>query len=610
MRRPNKAGLGGAAALIALAAWLPARGQNAPQSILPPGFDAPAGPAAPASPAPSRAPEPLLPSTPTAPVAAPAPPVAATPGADEAVAESNGATPADQALADLDLSGQEAVPEQALRSLDLVGGEPVYGQDAFGDGDGRYLAALMRRLQAPIASRWAEIVLRRMLLGATPSPAGEGQADWVADRASLLLRLGESNAARQLVAGVDVENFSPRLRHVAIQSALASADPAALCPLPDGPERVNGLAAWPMIRAMCATLSGDEATANATIGRAPPGDPVDHALAEKLVAAGGGGRRNVQIEWAAVDTLTDWRFGLASALGVLIPQALLDQAASWFQAWLAQAPMLSAADRIAPARVAAALGPVSNADLVDLYGRVLDESGDDADSPSARLHAAYRGDDDDARLSALHALWDAPAGGAAGERDRYAAAVLTARAATSIAPDRHHRDDIALLTEAMFAGGFDRQAARWAGVVANTDSREGDRAWAMLAVGAERPVVATDVGRVQAFAKRAGDEGRHRTAMLAAALAGLGRLDGGQAATIASAAGFDLARPSGYARALAQAVDGRAPGTVALLAAVGLQSPRWTGVVPADFYRLLSALRAVGLDGEARMIAAEAMARL
>lgn len=599
MRPRNKAALGCVAVLAAAAIWVPVQGQDAPQSILPPGFDAP-------PPSPPR--RDAAPGEQPIDVGSPTPPgVPVTPGADQPVAES-GAVPADVATLDLPTPGE--MPDEAKRSLDLVGPEPIYGQDAFADADGRYLSTLMRRLDAPIASRWAEIALRRALLGASPAPAGEGPADWVADRALLLLRLGEAGAARMLVAGVDVANFTPRLRRAAIQSALASADPAALCPLPDGPEQVNGMAAWPMIRAMCATLSGDEATANASIGRAPPGDPIDHALAERLVAVGGGGRRAVPIEWAAVDTLTDWRFGLASALGVLVPQALLDGAASQFEGWLAQAPMLRAADRIAPARAAAALGPVSNANLVDLYGRLADEGDEDTGSPAGHLRTAYRGADDDARMEALHALWDASPSGAEGERDRYAGFVLAARAATGIVPDRSRRDDIVPLIGSMFAGGFDTQAARWGRIVDPLTSAGGDRAWAMLAVGAERVPVTITPARVQAFAKRAGTDGRHRTAMLAAALAGLGRLADAQAATIAGAAGFDLGAAGGYARALDRAAQARAPGTVCLLVGVGLQSPRWTGVRPADFFRMIAALRAVGREAEARMIAAEAMTRL
>ena len=54
----------------------------------------------------------------------------------------------------------------------------------------------------------------------------------------------------------------------------------------------------------------------------------------------------------------------------------------------------------------------------------------------------------------------------------------------------------------------------------------------------------------------------------------------------------------------------REPGTVLLIAALGMQTGDWRGVSPAQFFRIVSALRRVGLDGEARMIAAEAMSRL
>jgi len=591
-----------AAGAAALAVALPAVGQDAPESLLPPGFGNPPPKTAPAQTLPGpAAPQPVGPT--------PAP----SPTADEAIGEvSPSLLPSDIGkLAAAEAEPPEEMPDAAKRSLDLVGSTPLYGTDAFGDADGRYLVTLMRRLHTPIASRWAEIMLRRALVGATPPPRGEGQADWVADRAALLLRLGEADAARMLVQGVDVDQFSPRLRRVAIESALATSDPQGLCPLPDGTEQVGGQPAWPMIRAMCATLAGDGATANATIGRGPPNDFIDHPLAERLVAAGGGGRRNIQIEWVAVDTLTDWRFGLASALGITIPQNLLDSGPVWFQAWLARAPMLSASDRIGPARVAAALGVLSSADLVDLYGRVMDEAGDeDTASPAGRLRAAYRGDDDDARLSAMHALWDAATNGEGGERDRYAASILTARAAAGITPSSDQTDDVAALVASMLSAGLDVQAARWASVAEATSGADGDRAWSILAVGAPQPVVRITAARVRKLAERAGDAGVQRSTLLIAALAGLGRLSDADAAKLAARLGVTLGQPTPYGAALRRAVSARERGTVALLVAVGMQSPKWSGVPAADFYQMISALRAVGMESEARMIAAEAVTRL
>jgi hypothetical protein len=601
-----------AAGVAGLALSLPALGQEAPESLLPPGFGSPPPRATPAAPPPAAS----APAAPVAPAAsggpAATPPVPAAPaGADAGVAVSDGALQSLDALVNAITSRGEELPSAAKRSLALVGTAPIYGTNAFGDADGRYLVTLMRRVQTPLASRWAEITLRRMLVQATPAPRDEGEADWVADRSALLLRLGEADAARMLVQGVDVANFSPRLRRVAIGTALATADPAGLCPLPDGSEQVGGQAVWPMIRAMCATLSGDEATANATIGRAPAGDPIDHGLAEKLVASGGGGRRQVSIDWTAIDTLTDWRFGIASALGVAIPQALLDAAPAWFQAWLARAPTLSAANRIAPARIAAAMGPLSSANLVDLYGAAMDESGEeDTDSPAGRLRAAYRGDDDDARLSAMHVLWDAAANGEGGERDRYAASILTARAAAAIAPSSDQSDDVASLIASMLAAGLDLQAQRWASVAEAAGGAEGDRAWAMLAVGASRPVMQVNAKRLGKLADRAGETGRHRTAMLIAGLLGLGRVAPADVTQMAQDAGLVVNPASPYARALQRAVTRRERGTVALLVAAGMQNPRWQAVPAGDFYQMIAALNGVGMTGEARMIAAEAMARL
>jgi hypothetical protein len=257
------------------------------------------------------------------------------------------------------------------------------------------------------------------------------------------------------------------------------------------------------------------------------------------------------------------------------------------------------------------LGVESSADLVDLYGRVMDEAGDeDTSSPAGRLRAAYLGDDDDARLSAMHSLWDAASNGGGGERDRYAASILTARAAAGITPSTDQKDDVAPLVASMLAAGFDIQAERWANVAEATGGADGDRAWSILAVGAPTAAVGIDAVRVSKFVDRAGAAGAQRSALLISALAGLGRLGNADAAKLSAQLGVTLGQPSPYGLALRRAVSARERGTVALLVAVGMQSPAWSGVPAADFYQMVSALRAVGMDGEARMISAEAMARL
>jgi hypothetical protein len=175
-----------AAGVAGLALSLPALGQEAPESLLPPGFGSPPPRATPAAPPPaaSAPAAPVAPAAPGGPAATP--PVPAAPaGADAGVAVSDGALQSLDALVNAITSRGEELPSAAKRSLALVGTAPIYGTNAFGDADGRYLVTLMRRVQTPLASRWAEITLRRMLVQATPAPRGEGEADWVADRSAL-----------------------------------------------------------------------------------------------------------------------------------------------------------------------------------------------------------------------------------------------------------------------------------------------------------------------------------------------------------------------------------------------------------------------------------------
>src|SRR3546814_2180582 len=89
----------------------------------------------------------------------------------------------------------------------------------------------MKATRAPVISRWASILLRRTLLSEVNTPANVNGADWAAERAWLLLRMGEADAARMLVQSVDTADFTPRMYAVAMQTYLATADPAGLCPL-------------------------------------------------------------------------------------------------------------------------------------------------------------------------------------------------------------------------------------------------------------------------------------------------------------------------------------------------------------------------------------------
>ncbi len=98
--------------------------------------------------------------------------------------------------------------------------------------------------------------------------------------------------------------------------------------------------------------------------------------------------------------------------------------------------------------------------------------------------------------------------------------------------------------------------------------------------------------------------------LLVAALAGLGRLDEGNANSIGSDLGLNFQARNAWTQALDRAAVQGERGTVVLLAAAGMQTGGWLGVPAEHLFHILSAMRQVGLDYEARMIAAEAIARL
>lgn len=573
------------AALPALAAAVQ---QDHPESLLPPGFDQPSSPApsprpTSAAPAPSGAVVQPLPGNATGPA------VEATPGAE--------ATPAP-----VDLSKYE-LPDFAKRSLDRIGvspiGNPAFPANAFGHADGRYLSALMKRLDAPIASRWMSIVLRRALQSPIDTPKNVNGADFAAERAWLLLRMGESIAARAVVQDVDTENYTPRLFRVAMQAALATGDPAAMCPMADAAADQLPDRGWKLAQAMCAGLAGkpNEAGELLSAARGAGGQgSIDNLLAEKVVGAGGRGA--VTIEWDGVDQLNAWRWGLATASGLAVPDALYRTVGPQVRYWQALAPTLPSHDRAVAAELAAAQGVFSSTGLIGLYSEI--ESEEDSSSAlvavARDLRTAYTAAQMPDRIKALTTLWTEPES----QRQRYGRLVLTARAAATIAPDPSLSANADQLVASMLTAGLDSAALKWGAIVAR-----GSDGWAMLALADRAParVSASDFGAYRSAADP------RKAQLLLAGLAGLGRLDAGDARTLAAGLKVEIGASNAWTHAIDMAARRHDSGSVALLAAVGMQSRGWGSVAPEALFHIVAGLRAVGLAPYARMIAVEAITR-
>jgi hypothetical protein len=596
-RRTKQFLIGGAALAAALA--LPAIAQDQPESILPPGFGEPATPT----------PEPVANTS--------QPSQAPRPGRE--LSEGAGVEIIDLLDAADDLLRAQPVPQveypaRARRDARYAGTlDPIdvgIGAMPWGQASGKALQMLMRRMDTPLASRWVHMALRNTLLSKARAPADIHPSDWAAERAWLLLRMGEADAARLLIASVDSDRFTPKMQQVALQAALATSDPSAMCPLEARLSKVEQRIA-PLVTAICASLSGESERAAADIesarrrGRV---SPIDLALTDKVVGAGAESARAVTVEWEPVDTLSSWRYGLATATAMMPPERLVNASSLQTQAWLARAPMFSATQRLPSARTAAALGVFSTQALTDLYAASYDATDPDtlAGTEAWQLRLAFVGRDLDARLGAMRTIW----GNAQSPLDRVAAHVLLARAARHIAPDADIQSDAPDLVASLLASGFDQEAARWGRVLGDMDDDSADRVWAMLAVGAPTAGgLGLSAARVEDFAGRDDSEGRHRTALLVAGLAGLGRIDANTAGQLNREYRLGLGGETGWTRMIDGAMRRRQAGTSILLTASALQGREFEDVEAIYLFHAVTALRRNGQEFLARMIAAEALSR-
>lgn len=589
------------AGLAALVYTIPVLGQQGPESLLPPGFNDPAPP-----PSRSTPPTPGT-ATPRPSDSSPVVPASATPSPGP----SDGATakPDDK---DDDEEDEETevrydVPPTARRSLravglftDVSGGFPA---DAFGAMDGKFLMQVVKRTNGPLASRWGTIMTRRLLASRTTTPQGVNGADWTAERGWLLLRMGDAVTARQLVQQVDPDRYTKRLFQVSMPIFLANADLSAMCPFAEAGARETQDATWRMAQPICASLAGEQGRATALLNQARGRGwmkGTDLLLGEKAVGAGVQGRRSVKIEWENVNGFSTWRHGIGQATGVEPPEAIYASAGRHVDGWVAQLPTASLVSRMRAVSGAASMGVLSNRALVDIYSIAYE----DPDAPSEvknrgeLLRTAYAGDGNAAKIAAMAGLWN----GASTPRDRQSALVLTARAAALIAPSEDHAGEADRLVASMLSAGFDEQAIRWASIV-----DEGSLGWGLLACAAPGMRGTISEGELNDFRSNDDSADYRKSKLLLAGLAGLGRVETAAITGFSETLEADVRKQSGWSRAIAAAASRGEGGTVVLLSAAALQGSGWQDIPPHHLYHIVRALKQVGLDGEARMIAAEAV---
>lgn len=610
------------AALAVSSVW--ALAQEAPESLLPPGFDRPAPKAAPPrNPAPAAAPAPAAGGGSTG--GASRPVVQAVPAGDEprasaadarlpegvklpSIEELEKMTP-DEFDRAMGLTPKFDMPAGARRSMERVGilaeGEGGLPALSLGRQNASLVKAALAGNKGVLVSRWGHILLRRALASRLAAPAGMNPADFAALRAALLVRMGEGEAARSLVQDVDGNNYTPDLTQAAFDAYVATADITGLCPIMalQGFNRTEPQ--WEQSRAICNAFRGSGEQALAQLDKYLGGDKhadIDVLLAQKYAGAATKARRAVTIEWDDVAEMTPWRYALTIAVGLKPPASLMKNAAPRFDYTAATAPMLGLTDRAAAADRAAGVGILSSVSMVDLYSQIYA----DEDSPaewatrSSDLRDAYVAADAAARMAAIRKLWD----GVSEPDQRYSRQVLTAFAAARMPAGSDMAADAPELITSMLTAGLDRNALRWAPHVDN-----GSLAWALLVLAAPDRSSPVPLDALEKFNDNDESEAARKSAFLLAALAGLNRISPETRASFASKLNVNLDRQTRWTAMIAKSGDVNNAALVALLAGLGMQGTSWKKMTPLYLYHIVHALKQVGLEAEARMIAAEAVAR-
>jgi hypothetical protein len=191
-----------------------------------------------------------------------------------------------------------------------------------------------------------------------------------------------------------------------------------------------------------------------------------------------------------------------------------------------------------------------------------------------------------------------------GDGTDYGRQVLTAYAAARLPVDEALIADAPRIVASMLAAGLDRNAMRWGQAVP-----EGSEAWALLALAQPDRRTQVSGGAVQDFMDEDASADQRKSRFLVAGLAGLGRLEMDTATNFASRLGVNLNHQSAWSQRIDRAAELGNPTLVALLAGLGMQGEGWDKMTARHLFHIVRSLRQVGLENEARMIAAEAVAR-
>lgn len=167
----------------------------------------------------------------------------------------------------------------------LEDGEPEFPSNLWRYSDDDTLLALMQSVRTADLSPAERRLLRRAILSPATRPVGSKAEALLAERARLMLELGEERAAADLVPQLEEETLGLDAETLAVDLDMASGQELSACSELNGPVRDGGY--WLKLRAVCAVLRDNVAGAQIAIEVAESQGVMDEWTVAAIFAAAG-----------------------------------------------------------------------------------------------------------------------------------------------------------------------------------------------------------------------------------------------------------------------------------------------------------------------------------
>jgi hypothetical protein len=462
---------------------------------------------------------------------------------------------------------------------------------AFWHGTPRGMADLLLARMPDTVSPALQSLMRRLLLSPAAAPEGPDEGDLTLPglRAAALLRLGEFDAARAVIAAIPERERAPPLL-LAVAADAIGGDIGKACAEVREAVRHDQDALWQSALIACQALQGE--TEQASLGLqllAEERAPRDEALGAAVEALAGRPSTTAAGRAEGLDPLT-LRL-LVKARQPLAP-ALVESLRPDLALCLARDEEAPAGTRLTAAVRAARFGALPPDRLRALY---TDNTGDGEPGDEPMLDHSRRFAAIEGAVTATERLYRivsfTEAFGALQPASFTLGAQLVLPALGQIEPDPGLAGSAPLVSRLLLAAGDIRAAHRWSALVSGTEAPE-LRFLLALATGSEEQVATPPVP------------------VLVALSAALGRpIPPADWVRLPEASWADTGAPSPPSAAwldLAEAAQAKRIGET-VLAAVIVAAPTGTlSTDPIALFTAVSALKRVGLDADARRLAIEA----